>query len=626
MAGSGETNPFLQSALDLAAQGYRVFPLIPGTKRPAIEKWQERATTDPEILKKAWGDRNYNIGVCCGQGLLVIDVDVKDGKPGKESYAALGLDPETYTVATPSGGFHVYLDGPDVANSASRVAPGIDVRSAGGFVVGVGSEISGARYVSLHPGPVKHAPPGLLAACGTPVERANGHVAAPAADLDSEAAAVRGRDYLRAAPPYGSYAVACKLKDFGLSETTALQLMLHHWNDRRPKPHTIDTLTDKVAHAFRYGQNAPGSDHPAAVFGDVEIAPPPPVQASTLKAYRHNDPYDLKSIRWLFPGCFPDRGTAVLVGPSGSGKTFLMIEAARCLATGKSFFGAEPDERGGTVFVFGGSEGSGFELRVKALEESSTLPITGVQVGNLSERNALSHLLTFLREEDERMRLLFGVPLRMVVLETLSASGLLLKEDDNGQAAQAMATLAQLGQALDVLVITTHHPPKGSTGPRGASAIQANTDNVIEIYRDGREKVRRVEAVKIRNGEARSLGSYSLVPVDLGLDYKGRRVQSMVVSLGDSIRVGGRLPPNFERFAQALDFTETEQGDEIDGVQVIPFKAVRDCFASLVPDVSRTTAWRYWGLCLQYAKDLGSVEERSIQRSHYLIRREINDD
>ncbi|MEU5399749.1 bifunctional DNA primase/polymerase [Streptomyces sp. NPDC005963] len=62
--------------------------------------------------------------------------------------------PETITVLTPSGGRHLWLTGPSdiaVPNSASRIAPGIDVRGAGGYLVGPGSVTTQGTY-RLAPG------------------------------------------------------------------------------------------------------------------------------------------------------------------------------------------------------------------------------------------------------------------------------------------------------------------------------------------------------------------------------------------------------------------------------------------------------------------------------------------
>ncbi|MFJ1595919.1 bifunctional DNA primase/polymerase [Streptomyces sp. NPDC088261] len=68
--------------------------------------------------------------------------------------------PETVTVLTPSGGRHIWLSGPPnvtVPNSAGRLAPGIDVRGAGGYLVGPGSVSARGAY-RLAPGSAGLAP------------------------------------------------------------------------------------------------------------------------------------------------------------------------------------------------------------------------------------------------------------------------------------------------------------------------------------------------------------------------------------------------------------------------------------------------------------------------------------
>ncbi|MFX5222101.1 AAA family ATPase, partial [Acinetobacter baumannii] len=91
------------------------------------------------------------------------------------------------------------------------------------------------------------------------------------------------------------------------------------------------------------------------------------------------------------------------------------------------------------------------------------------------------------------------VPVRLIVLETLSASGLLADENSNSEAAEAMAALAQIGRNLNALVLVTHHPPKNGGGERGASAIRGSADYVLEIIREDRGSIRDLELTKARN-------------------------------------------------------------------------------------------------------------------------------
>jgi hypothetical protein len=110
----------LDWALAHAALGYKVFPLIPNGKRPAIKGWQEKATTDRATIIRWWTENpDYNIGIACGpSGIVVLDYDVKKdpevikkyAKPIAEAFAASGTPPAE--VATPSTGLHQYFRGP----------------------------------------------------------------------------------------------------------------------------------------------------------------------------------------------------------------------------------------------------------------------------------------------------------------------------------------------------------------------------------------------------------------------------------------------------------------------------------------------------------------------------------
>ncbi|MDT3395467.1 bifunctional DNA primase/polymerase [Streptomyces sp. B1866] len=110
------------------------------------------ATTDPQQLDALFAAAPHatGYGIACGRGhypLLGVDLDRKNGLDGVAALAALAEQhaftvPDTMVVATPSGGLHLWFTGPagaPVRNSASKLAPGIDVRGYGGYLVGPGS-------------------------------------------------------------------------------------------------------------------------------------------------------------------------------------------------------------------------------------------------------------------------------------------------------------------------------------------------------------------------------------------------------------------------------------------------------------------------------------------------------
>lgn len=120
-------------------------------------------------------------GIACGRDpmhLIGVDLDVKGGLDGVADLRALEAEhgftvPVTATVATPSGGWHLWLatePGTRVLNSVGRTrghALGIDVRGTGGYLVGPGSLGAAGAYLfapGTDPATVAPAPPELLAA------------------------------------------------------------------------------------------------------------------------------------------------------------------------------------------------------------------------------------------------------------------------------------------------------------------------------------------------------------------------------------------------------------------------------------------------------------------------------
>ena len=100
-----------ERALQYAKKGFKVFPLYPNSKsQQVLRSWINEATNDFEQIRKWWNENpNYNIGLVTGNGLMVIDVDVKNGKDGIASLKQHGKElPTTATVRTPTGGLHMY--------------------------------------------------------------------------------------------------------------------------------------------------------------------------------------------------------------------------------------------------------------------------------------------------------------------------------------------------------------------------------------------------------------------------------------------------------------------------------------------------------------------------------------
>ena len=188
----------LAHALSAAERGLAVIPLsrtkLPALRSPHRDDPDLRppchgecgrlghgvydASTDPARIRELFAAAPWatGYGIACGlppHHLIGIDLDTKTGTDSSAALRELALRhlftiPDTVVVLTPSGGRHLWLTGPPdvvVPNSAGRLAPGIDIRGAGGYLVGPGSRTDHGVYgtapgtAHLAPAP---CPPALL--------------------------------------------------------------------------------------------------------------------------------------------------------------------------------------------------------------------------------------------------------------------------------------------------------------------------------------------------------------------------------------------------------------------------------------------------------------------------------
>ncbi|QNP71690.1 bifunctional DNA primase/polymerase [Streptomyces roseirectus] len=180
----------LAHALSAAERGLAVIPLS-RTKLPALRSPHRLdppgtppchgecgrpghgvydATTDPARIRALFAMAPWatGYGIACGLAphhLIGVDLDTKGDTDSTAALRELALRhlftiPPTVVVLTPSGGRHLWLTGPSdvvVPNSAGRLAPGIDIRGAGGYLVGPGSRTDRGVYATA-PG-TGHLPP-----------------------------------------------------------------------------------------------------------------------------------------------------------------------------------------------------------------------------------------------------------------------------------------------------------------------------------------------------------------------------------------------------------------------------------------------------------------------------------
>lgn len=136
---------------------WAIFPLSPGAKIP-IQGGHgvSEATADANKVVVWWKETpTANIGIACGEinGFIVLDIDrghaddIDGADSLRELEQTMGELPDTVEALTPNGGRHLFFKYPSGQNIRNKtgIAPGIDVRANGGYVVGVPSVLTNGK-------------------------------------------------------------------------------------------------------------------------------------------------------------------------------------------------------------------------------------------------------------------------------------------------------------------------------------------------------------------------------------------------------------------------------------------------------------------------------------------------
>ncbi|MFI4973238.1 MAG: bifunctional DNA primase/polymerase [Caulobacterales bacterium] len=596
----------LEGALNLAGRGFSVFRLAKGTKVPAFKGWQAEATTDADQIRRWWAEADYNIGVRTGNGLLVLDID-KNGKPGPESLKSLALtqdDYQTFVVRTASGGYHMYFETAEpFGNSPGDLGPGLDVRGAGGYVVGPGSVLSngsaGGAYTITRDTPLRPLPAQIRERIYVRRER-DERATLPLVELDRDDSTERAVDYLLTVAPLAiegqrgeltTFKVAAVLKDFGISQDATAGLMDDYWNDRCSPPWDLEGLTRKVANAYEYGCDPPGSGHPSIAFAGVHpIAAPtgaPPSRRSAILRFL-GDVAD-RPPAWLVKGLLPKTGVALLSGQSRVGKTFLAIDLAGAVATAGQFFGHQVKEPSGVLFILGegtGSMGMRMEaLRLRKLEglQHEQLPIAWVEADDPSQ------IASAMAEANAELQHRFGVRLGLVVIDTLPAVFNVTDENEAHQATGVMKQLQRFSREYRCLILgVTHYGKNAESGVRGSSAWTASSDVVLAATAKISETTgsvtdRRLALTKNRDADTGPISAFELEPVQLGLDEDMGSIVSMVVRPCAGKARGAKVSRHIPLLLACVQEVIASEPTDVGGRAMAARSRVRALFRQKVP-------------------------------------------
>lgn len=352
--------------------------------------------------------------------------------------------------------------------------------------------------------------------------------------------------------------VAMRLKDLGVSEPVALDLMLEHWNgEKAVPPWDGEDLAVKVHNAYRYGKHAPGYASAEAEFGEGPLAP----GDSRFAGYDFTDAREVTlTCSYLIKGLIDENTLAVLYGTPGAGKTFVAIDFAISIAAGLPCQGRHV-KKGLVVYV--AMEGPvGFRRRLAALHRSrSDIPANPAlhviqDRFNIRSKKNTAAMVEHIHQVEKR----FGQRCAMVVVDTLAKAAPGFDENAFQGMSEVVGGAEAIQKALGCTILLVHHSGKNvQQGARGHSALKGAVDTEIQVE-TGQGAIRVMKTHKQRDGDAGQEVRFKLRRIELGTDTDGDPVGSCVVDWLAANEFGPMgLSPAAEEMWEAFQVAAKEQ-------------------------------------------------------------------
>jgi hypothetical protein len=248
-----------------------IFPVKPLAKSPPLvqDMLDSNASNDPEKIRawaKKWPGSNWGLALK-KSGLMVVDVDTKAGKRGQATFDELDLDytwPMTERVNTPSGGFHLYYDGPHRFALGTH-GFGTDIDSPNYVLIAGCVFKDGTSYTSGNALTSVPAPPWFYEVLAKAKSATVENAAEAVIDLDKPENVEWVIEFLQQTADsaisgkngdHTTFRVACEVKDHGISRDLAIDLMDQHYNPRCDPEWPIEELTQKVDNAYAYANRS----------------------------------------------------------------------------------------------------------------------------------------------------------------------------------------------------------------------------------------------------------------------------------------------------------------------------------------------------------------------------------
>ena len=267
-------------------------------------------------------------------------------------------------------------------------------------------------------------------------------------------------------------------------------------------------------------------------------------RAASIALHWHGDKDKTPKRSWLIEGLLPETGSGLASGQWGTFKTFVALDLAAAVMAGGRFINQDHTvlRRGGVLYV--PAEGaSEIPIRLAAVLQTKCSDMTRApfawtdQCPRLLDRNSVATLAAIAQRAAERMKTEFGLPLALIIIDTVIAAAGFSKSGDENDAAigqTIMRQLASLAHAAGAFVLGIDHFGKAAeTGTRGSSAKEGAADVVLALLGEkaitGAVTNTRLALRKSRAGAGGQEFPFSVRVVDLGVDDSSRPTTSLVI-------------------------------------------------------------------------------------------------
>lgn len=230
-----------------------------------------------------------------------------------------------------------------------------------------------------------------------------------------------------------------------------------------------------------------------------------------------------KAAPWLVKHVIPAESIGMLYGGSGTFKSFIAIDAALHVARGLPWMGRRTKQ--GSVLYIAAEGGTGLWPRIVAWHRARRLQWTDTPLHVVPAAIDLTADSWRVVEAAQSK----GVSPSLVIVDTLSQT----YGGEENSANEVAAYFRELGSRFRQLwgcsVLILHHTGHNATErPRGSSAMRANLDYMLGVFRDEKEMLATLTCSKQKDGEAFQDTTFALASCELGKDEDGDPISSLV--------------------------------------------------------------------------------------------------